>query len=133
MSDEAWDEYGDLAGLENLFAGKLANVRRVKDKLKREQAERSPELRMVSDHALLRYMERHKNIDVNALRDELRTLAAEAIPAKDGEHHWHESGVILIIGEAGQIITVLSAEQAEKWTGRKLANGSRIGIAEEPA
>lgn len=81
---------------------------------------------IITNHALLRYMERHKGIDVNALRNELRMIADASEPAKDGEHHWHPSGVILVMGEAGQVITVLSPEQAEKWAGRKLQNGDRI-------
>lgn len=126
MSDETIDEIADLAALESLYGGKLASVRRRRDELRRERVDTGEGQRLVNDHALLRYMERHKNIDVNALRDELRAIASQAIPAKDGEHYWHESGVILILGEVGQVITVLSPEQSAKWTGRKLKNGARI-------
>lgn len=126
MSDELVDEIADLAALETLYGSKLASVRRRRDELRRERVDSGEEQRLVNDHALLRYMERHKNIDVNALRDELRAIASQAIPAKDGEHHWHESGVILILGEIGQVITVLSPEQSVKWMGRKLKNGTRI-------
>jgi protein-disulfide isomerase-like protein with CxxC motif len=133
MSDEQDDTLGDLGALEQSLAARLANIRREKAAIKRAQVESGAEPRRVTDHALIRYLERHKGIDVNACRDEMRSLADQAVPSKDGEHHWHASGVILIIGEEGQIITVLSPEQVEKWAGRKLANGERIPMAEGAA
>lgn len=80
----------------------------------------------VTDHALLRYMGRHKGIDVEAMRDELRQMAEAATPAKDGEHHWHNSGVLMAIGSKGQVITVLSPEHVKKWAGRTLADGTKV-------
>ena len=77
-------------------------------------------------------MERHKGIDVEGLRAELRTLADAAEPAKDGEHHWHPSGVIMVIGSEGQVVTVLSPQQAGKWDGRGLKSGARIAALSEP-
>jgi hypothetical protein len=130
MRDKIQDEIADLSELQSWYAGKLASVHRCINSLRKELVDASPEQRLVTDHALIRYMERHKNIDVNALRDELRILASEAVPAKDGEHFWHESGVMLILGDVGQVITVLSPEQAAKHTGRKLKNGKRIEGAE---
>lgn len=83
--------------------------------------------RQVSDHAVLRYLERVKGVDVGAIRDELREIADEAVPAKDGEHHWHAATeTVVVVGKGGHVITVLSAKQTEKWRGRKLANGERV-------
>lgn len=130
MSDKLHDEIADLAAIEQVVAEHLAMVRRRKGVLKKHLVESGEELRLVTDHALLRFMERHKGIDVDSFRSELRKLADEAQPAKDGEHHWHASGVIMIIGSEGQVITVLSQEQAEKWDGRKLKNGARIAASE---
>jgi hypothetical protein len=128
--DEIEDEIADLSALENLFSNRASAIRRAKDKLRKQALVYAPEHRIVTDHALLRFMERHKGIDVEGLRQELRSIAENTTPAKDGEHCWDaKSGVLLILGEAGQVITVLSPEQAEKWAGRKLKNGTRIDAA----
>jgi len=131
-NDEQIGEIEDLLALEQYLSGRLFVVRRSRDMLKRKRLEEVPSDRMITNHALIRYMERHKGIDVEAMRNELRAIAAEAERTKkNGEHHWHqETGIILIIGDAGQVITVLSPEQAEKHLGRKLANGERIGEKE---
>jgi hypothetical protein len=61
----------------------------------------------------------------------MRVMADAAIPAKDRETHWHpDTGMIVIIGDSGQIITVLSLGQSEKYAGRKLVNGERIPMSE---
>jgi hypothetical protein len=127
MSD-TFDEIEDMVAIENSLMGRAMEIRRQRQKLKIEALKAGE--RIVTDHALLRYLERHKGIDVTALRDELRALADAAEPAKDMEHHWHPSGVIMVIGEEGQVITVLSPEQAEKWNGRRLFRGNRIGEVE---
>lgn len=124
--DEIHDEIADIIGLETALGGRLSSLRRRREKLKRDLVELGKSERLVTDHALIRYLQRHKGIDVDAMRDELRALADGAAPAKDGEHFWHPSGVIMIIGNEGQIVTVLSPEQSEKWDGRKLKNGARM-------
>ena len=89
----------------------------------------------MTDHAIVRYLERQKGVDVEAIRNEIRKIADESTPVSDGEHHWHESGAMLVIAESGRVVTVLSPEQVEKWGGRKLKGGKRIGQSDdgEPA
>lgn len=125
------DEYADLTTMEQILNGRLAAVRREKARITKQRIEAGEEVRLVNDHALIRYLERHKGIDVEAIRDEMRRLADESVPAKDGEHHWHPSGVIMIIGEFGQIITVLSPDQVKKWAGRSLKDGSRVEMSND--
>lgn len=125
------DELNELSALERILTARLASIKRGKDRLRRKKVEQGLALRRVSDHAVLRYLERYKGFDVEAVREELRQLADESEPARDGEHHWHPSGVIMVIGDTGQIVTVLSAEQSEKWAWRKLGNGARIPAGPE--
>lgn len=121
-------EQRDLCAVENALASRLAEVRRFKSALVVMKLKEDPSERIVTDHALLRYMQRHLGVDVDAIRNDLRRIAAESTPAKDGEHHWHDSGVMLILGEDGRVVTCLSPEQAEKWSGRKLKDGSRVPL-----
>lgn len=118
----------DLSAMETALNSKLMAVRGAKNALRQGIFHCSEDDRVVSDPAVLRYLERHKGIDVEALRIELRALARDAIPAKDCEHYVHPTGVIMVLGEAGRIVTVLSPEQAAKWDGRKLKNGATMHI-----
>ncbi len=125
--DELLNQLGDIGAIIGRMYATIADVRRAQTVLKHEGARRGLSVRAVSDHAVIRYLERHKSINIEAMRIELRAMADEAIPTKDGEHHWHEgTDTILVIGEDAQIITVLSPDQIEKWRGRKLKNGNRI-------
>lgn len=128
--DQLCNEIDDLASIEDRLSQRLAEIKRAKSALKKERVDRGFEQRAVSDHALVRYLERCKGMDMEALREEMRLLAEGSTPAKDGEHHWHPSGVILVLGQDGRVITVLSGEQLKNWLGRKLKNGTRAVITE---
>lgn len=130
MSDELDSEIGDISNAIGRLNTALATLRLRHAELKEERLRRGQRERSVSDHAVVRYLERHEGLDIEAVREELRAIADASTPAKDGEHHWHEeSQLILILGEAGQIITVLAPEQLEKWSNRKLRNGERVNLA----
>jgi len=123
----------DLSAIETLLAGRLSAIRRRKERLRRRRVEAGLEERGVTDHAVIRYLERVKGVDIEAIRAELRQIASEAVQAKDGEHHWHaETGTILILEADGRIVTILSREQAEKWTGRKMKDGTVITAEDFP-
>lgn len=121
-------EWSELTALHHLLKHRLGEINQRREQLRKDRGELGLTHRPVRDHALLRYLERHKGIDVEAIRRELADLADEAVPARDGEHHWHPSGVLLIIAENGAVVTVLSPEQTVKWNGRKLKNGSRVDL-----
>lgn len=129
--DDIRGELTDLKAVEAAMSPKLQAVRGRIAHLRKRKVEIGDEQRLVTDHALLRYLERYHGVDVAAIRDDLRRMADEAVPAKDGEHHWHPSGVMLVLGEVGQVITVLSADQAAKHAGRKLMNGESVPAASQ--
>jgi hypothetical protein len=124
-------EYLDILALEDRVGSRLAHIKRKKMAMKRAEVESGEAERWVTDHAIVRYLERQKGFDMDALKAEMRKIADESVPTNDGDTHWHENGVIMILGEEGQIVTVLSHSQVEKWLGRKLKNGQRIPM-EEP-
>lgn len=114
--DQLCNEIDDLLSLESGLQAKVAAVRRARDERKKERIRRGVLTRAVSDHALVRYLERCKGFDMERLRWELRQMADEATPSKDGECHLHSSGAGLILGQDGQIVTVLGSEQIKRWT-----------------
>ena len=69
----------------------------------------------ISDHALLRYMERHKGIDVRAIRHELASLAKGTKTLIDGEqgHFLTSDGVVVVIPQGDVMATVLPAKQTD--------------------
>lgn len=130
-SDKLDAQIRDLGSIENALRARAQNVQKERERLTRRKAMRTGE-RRVCDHAVLRYLERVRGFDIGAIRDEIRAMANAAIAMKDGEHHWHEaSNAVLIIGDDGQVITILSPDQIEKFVGRKLMNGERVKAAEE--
>lgn len=68
-----------------------------------------PEPLWVSDHALVRYLERVRGMDLNPYRQELRQLAEahEGAPATSGGT-W-DGGLVIVIEQLGKpvIVTVL--------------------------
>jgi hypothetical protein len=125
MTDES-----DLLALEQSLNNRLTEVRRLRRIAEQERISNGTEQRRVADHALVRYLQRVIGMDTEKYRDDLRKLANEAVAVKDGEHHWHPSGVILVLGDVGQVITVLDNVQADKFAGRRLLDGGRATLAE---
>lgn len=130
-SDKLRGQIKDLGNLIGKTGEFLAQLRRSQTKLKHALAREDPE-RKVTDHAVVRYLERVRGIDMDEVRTEIRALANEAQEVKGGDHYWHPDGVILIIGDDAQVVTILGAEQVEKYAGRKLTNGEYIP-SDDPA
>jgi len=65
----------------------------------------------ITDHAVVRYLQRVKGMDIDAIRGELRELLDESVPARNRDHRWHHSGVILCMSESGKtVVTVISLD-----------------------
>lgn len=80
----------------------------------------------VSDHAIVRYLERVTDVDLDLLRAEIRGLARDAVAFAKCDGHWHaEKRLVFILNETGDVVTVLSEEQAARYWGRRLVNGTR--------
>ena len=124
--DEIKDRIADLDLRLETARGRVQSMNKERERLLEKLAKRgrSMRVRIVTDHALLRYLERHKGIDLDAIRDEIRGLADEALAFKDGEHYRHPNGVVMVLGNKGKVVTILSPEQSEKFNGRKLATPS---------
>jgi hypothetical protein len=60
----------------------------------------------VSDHALLRYLERAYNLDVEKLRAEIYALPGLAAAAAAGARSFSRDGLTFRLSESGNIITV---------------------------
>lgn len=59
---------------------KIVRKRAVLQVIKNELAKRAEKLQakgsfLVSDHAVVRYLQRHRNLDIDAVKDEIRALA----------------------------------------------------------
>lgn len=126
LSDDALaDRIADLGNVIHHATNRLHVLRREHKALKRERGRRANDPRRVSDHAVVRFLERSAGVPIDRIRDMIRRRAEESTPFVDGEHHWHPSGIVMVIGDEGQVVTVLDEGLARKWAGRKLRNGGR--------
>lgn len=104
-----------------------ANIERVKNELKmRQQGNIGRGDPIVSDHAVVRYLERHKGVDIIAVRDEIRAMAKRAKYERDekkGERLRDEqSGVALVWStERNSIATILSGDAEALIDGKSTA------------
>ena len=126
LSDDALaDRIADLGNVIHQATNRLHVLRREQKRLRQERGRRANDLRRVSDHAVVRFLERSAGVPIDRIRDMIRRRAEESTPFIDGEHHWHPSGIVIVIGDEGQVVTVLDADLARKWAHRKLKNGQR--------
>jgi hypothetical protein len=122
-NDQLSNDIDDLLAVENRLQAKLALLRRARDDLKRERIARGLKTRSVSDHAIVRYLERCKGTDVERFREELRAMVSECVETDDGEHI-HPSGALLVLGQDGQIVTVVGKEQRAQYLRKKGIKGA---------
>lgn len=120
LSDDALlDAMNDLACLIQERSVSIHNLRRTKQAMKDEHLRRNPDARRVSDHAIVRYLERVIGYDIQAIREALRRDADAAVPCEKAGFCWHPDGHVLVIGDDGQIITVLTEDQVLEWEGSR--------------
>lgn len=124
---------GDLCALRqrvNVAAMNMtAAINRMHEVLARREA-----TRRVSDHALVRYLERVHGIDMDKARAEIRRMCDESVPFSKCEGLWHAKGMVFITSDDGAVVTVLGEGQVSTYIGRKLMNGQRsaLEVPEEP-
>lgn len=68
-----------------------------------------PDLEIVTDHALVRWLERACGIDMEWLRGRLRDEVAAA--AKLKVRKWRRDGLVYVFGPDGKLVTVLPDEK----------------------
>ena len=92
-----------------------SNLTRCKNELRiRREGGRAEGQMIVSDHAVIRYLERHKKVDMAAVREEIRVMAkrskSERMEKRQGERLVDtESGLTMIYSqERNSIATILS-------------------------
>lgn len=86
----------------------------------------------VSDHAVIRYLERIVGVDVEAIRADIRLLASESVQFKNCDGFWNkEFGAVFMLNEENAVVTILGKKEGAKYLGRRLVDGSRAGAETE--
>lgn len=125
--DDLLTEANDLDQVVGRLGSQIHTLRVRKGVLKDELQRRGVKHRKVSEHAVLRFLERIASVDTGNIRNIIRRMASRAVPTHIKDHYWDKTtGTMLIIGDDGQVITILSPTQAKAWLGMKLADGSRV-------
>ena len=100
------------------------NIEHVKSELKRRReggfVDGIPYV--ISDHAIVRYLERHKDIDIPAIREELRQIAARAKFERTEKRLTDrirdpETGIVFIYSRTGHAIATILPPDGEKTNG----------------
>lgn len=117
------DHIKDLELLDSVLTNARAKVRYEIADIREKQRARQGKSRGVSDHAVVRYLERTGKVDIAAIREEINRMVENAKSFKHTDGMWHsESGLVFIV-EQSTVVTVLSAEQSEHYIGRTLLSG----------
>lgn len=81
----------------------------------------------ISDHAVVRYLERVKGVDVDAIRQEIARIAYDATPFKTVEGarwNWEKQVVVTMIGHT--VTTIIDHGRASQYVGKKLIDGQKV-------
>lgn len=80
-------------------------------------------LHPVTDHAVLRYLERAKGVDVEAVRRELGRRVEAACAEHSGMSAAIIDGIRFVISAEGVVVTAYPQHQAERGRGGRKARG----------
>lgn len=115
---------GDLSAVRQRLMAKAdeigGQVSALKDRLARKE-----QSRRVSDHAIVRYLERVFGIDMEKTRADIRALCDESVAFARCDGLWHAKGMVFILSDDGSVVTILGAKEAANYIGRRLVNGER--------
>jgi len=104
----------------NIQSAILNEIRGRHDSAREEQNRRAAEKTYgirVSEHAVLRYLERHKGVDIEAIRHEIAAMANAARKDKVGPKGTRVlGGIVLGVDEDSQIVTTIMTEAEEQIT-----------------
>jgi hypothetical protein len=116
----------ELRSMLSLLSGAASDVRRKLDIAKETKRQMNGDVRRVTDHSLVRYLERVKGIDMEAVRGEINALVDASVGFKNAKDaRWNSEAKLTLIVEGETVVTILGAEQSEKYLGRSLENGAR--------
>ena len=81
----------------------------------------------VTDHAVVRYLERVVGYDINDARREIARLAYDSTPLKNRRgFRWNWERQIIMATELNAVTTVIGPRGSLKFVGEKLIDGQRI-------
>lgn len=126
--DEIVSEIAEISIIKQQVNARLVRVSAEKDRLIREANDRGERVREVTDHAVIRYLQRWMGVNIEEIREKIRIMAneSEVVKSDIDARYFHPTGTLLITNDRGAVVTVLSPEDLEKYIGRKLMNGERI-------
>lgn len=104
----------DLGDELRILQSQTQRLRARMDRVKKELAFRDRDETMVTDHAVVRYLERIEGRDIDALRATIRQIAFESEATDVQECRLHESGNRVIMNlVTNTVITILRPEDEE--------------------
>lgn len=108
MRDEDVGKLRDLGLIEHSLIRTLASIKDRRHKILSKHAKISEP--QVTDHAIVRYLERVEGLDLTAVRDHIRAYQAASQPTGVKGVHRHPDGNQIIISNVGVIVTILPTD-----------------------
>jgi hypothetical protein len=120
----------DLKILEAALSDARGKVRGQIAEIGRKRIERRGKLSGISDHAVVRYLERTGRLDPADIRREIGDMVRDSVAFEAVDGLWHSKTGMIFVIEEGNVVTVLGRDQAEKYLGQGLMGG---GVADYDA
>lgn len=76
----------------------------------------------VTDHAIIRYLERVLHLDMDKVREDIRSMATDTVPMAGPPYgaHMHSKGKAMFIIHGERVVTVIGRREIERskhWMG----------------
>lgn len=106
LPDSDVAELRDIGLMEDALGKQMSRLKAKRDNILRKQAMVSAELQ-VTDHAIVRYLERVEGYDVEALKSRVRGYLKETAATGVKGVYLHPQGQQVVVSARGLIVTVL--------------------------
>lgn len=113
LPDVVVDELIDLGAQEAMYLRGITKIRRRRAELKRDAIEKGLRERPITDHAVVRYLERVRGFDVEGLKAEMRKFVDATVKTEIDEVYQHPSGLRVIVLETGVVVSIVPALETE--------------------
>jgi hypothetical protein len=117
MADTDVSALRDIGLLEDVLGKQLARLRSKRERIFRNRTPLNE--RQITDHAIVRYLERVGGIDMEAAKARIREFVGDCTPTDVKGILRHPTGVQVVVSTRGLVVTILPEDApAEEWVER---------------
>lgn len=110
LEDTPVSQLRDIGLIEDALSRQLARLRAKRDNILRQKA-KAGDIQL-TDHAIVRYLERVEGLDLAAVSERIRAYVAECQPSSVKGITIHPSGLQVVRNRIGTVVTILPQDYA---------------------